>query len=129
MLVCAFIGQEEDFRRYCASLFAIPVSRGGAGPQITTPESFLTIEVLDEVRRVKAIFLTKVFSLGKKGSRHRYICSYAQGFTKASVFCLFYICLSVSFTHFMILLAFILYRASVTQMEILWRSRGQTTTT
>ncbi|XP_074497789.1 uncharacterized protein zbbx isoform X1 [Sebastes fasciatus] len=40
--------QEEDFRRYCASLFAVPVSRGRTEPQITTPESCLVIEVLDE---------------------------------------------------------------------------------
>ncbi|XP_068440125.1 serine-rich adhesin for platelets isoform X2 [Clinocottus analis] len=40
--------QEEDFHRYCASLFAVPVSRGRTEPQITTPESCLVIEVLDE---------------------------------------------------------------------------------
>ncbi|XP_068571655.1 uncharacterized protein zbbx [Cebidichthys violaceus] len=40
--------QEEDFRHYCASLFAVPVSRGSTEPQITTPESCLVIEVLDE---------------------------------------------------------------------------------
>ncbi|XP_051252805.1 uncharacterized protein zbbx isoform X3 [Dicentrarchus labrax] len=43
--------QEEDFRRYCASLFAVPVSRGRIEPQITTPESCLIIEVLDEGHR------------------------------------------------------------------------------
>ncbi|XP_031716887.1 melanoma-associated antigen C1 [Anarrhichthys ocellatus] len=40
--------QEEDFRHYCASMFAVPVSRGTTEPQITTPESCLVIEVLDE---------------------------------------------------------------------------------
>ncbi|XP_028430114.1 zinc finger B-box domain-containing protein 1 isoform X2 [Perca flavescens] len=40
--------QEEDFRRYCASLFAVPVSRGRTEPQITSPEPCLVIEVLDE---------------------------------------------------------------------------------
>ncbi|KAM6932152.1 uncharacterized protein zbbx [Lycodopsis pacificus] len=40
--------QEEDFRHYCASLFAVPVSRGTTEPQITTPESCLVIEVLHE---------------------------------------------------------------------------------
>ncbi|XP_059186406.1 uncharacterized protein zbbx [Centropristis striata] len=43
--------QEEDCRRYCASLFAVPVSRGRTEPQITTPESCLVIEVLDEKDR------------------------------------------------------------------------------
>ncbi|XP_069543862.1 mucin-17 [Brachyistius frenatus] len=40
--------EEEDLRRYCASLFTVPVSRGRTEPQITTPESCLVIEVLDE---------------------------------------------------------------------------------
>ncbi|XP_034723397.1 uncharacterized protein zbbx isoform X2 [Etheostoma cragini] len=40
--------QEEDFRRYCASLFAVPVSRGRTEPQITSPELCLVIEVLDD---------------------------------------------------------------------------------
>ncbi|KAA8593928.1 hypothetical protein FQN60_004762, partial [Etheostoma spectabile] len=40
--------QEEDFRRYCASLFAVPVSRGRTEPQITSPEPCLVIEVLDD---------------------------------------------------------------------------------
>ncbi|KAF1393879.1 hypothetical protein PFLUV_G00020630 [Perca fluviatilis] len=40
--------QEEDFRRYCASLFAVPVSRGRTEPQITSPEPCLVIEILDE---------------------------------------------------------------------------------
>ncbi|XP_078102602.1 uncharacterized protein zbbx isoform X1 [Sander vitreus] len=40
--------QEEDFHRYCASLFAVPVSRGRTEPQITSPELCLVIEVLDE---------------------------------------------------------------------------------
>ncbi|KAL7400444.1 hypothetical protein ABVT39_012366 [Epinephelus coioides] len=48
---CSLTAQEEDFRRYCASLFAVPVSRGRAEPQITTPESCLVIEVLDETDR------------------------------------------------------------------------------
>lgn len=55
----AFIAQEENFRCYCASLFAVPVSRSTAEPQITTPESCLTIEVLDEVRRAEAIYFNK----------------------------------------------------------------------
>lgn len=57
--VCVFIAQEEDFRRYCASLFAVPVSRGRAEPQITTPESCLVIEVLDEVRMTEAFHFNK----------------------------------------------------------------------
>ncbi|XP_060902240.1 uncharacterized protein LOC132980246 isoform X1 [Labrus mixtus] len=40
--------EEEDFRRYFASLFAVPHSRGRTDPQTTTPESCLIIEVLDE---------------------------------------------------------------------------------
>nr|XP_043887985.1 cell wall protein RBR3 isoform X2 [Solea senegalensis] len=40
--------QEEDFRLYYASLFAVPVSRGKAQAQITTPESCLVIDVQDE---------------------------------------------------------------------------------
>lgn len=77
----AFIAQEENFRRYCASLFAVPVSRSRAEPRITTPESCLTIEVLDEVRRAEAIYFnTSVLSvnLGKaKGGVdiHTYTCT------------------------------------------------------
>ncbi|KAM8903830.1 uncharacterized protein zbbx isoform 2-T2 [Spinachia spinachia] len=40
--------QEEDFRHYCALLFEVPVNKGTSGPQITTPESHLVIEVMDE---------------------------------------------------------------------------------
>ncbi|XP_042270386.1 uncharacterized protein zbbx isoform X2 [Thunnus maccoyii] len=43
--------QEEDFHRYCASLFAVPVSSSRTEPQITTTESCLIIEVLDETDR------------------------------------------------------------------------------
>ncbi|XP_073351205.1 uncharacterized protein zbbx [Pagrus major] len=46
--VSSLTAQEEDFRRYCASLFAVPVSSGRTEPEITTSESCLTIEVLDE---------------------------------------------------------------------------------
>uniref|UniRef100_A0A671Y7N2 B box-type domain-containing protein n=1 Tax=Sparus aurata TaxID=8175 RepID=A0A671Y7N2_SPAAU len=46
--VSSLTAQEEDFRRYCASLFAVPVSSARTEPEITTPESCLTIEVLDE---------------------------------------------------------------------------------
>lgn len=49
----AFLAEEEEFRRYYASLFAVPASGGSAEPEITTPGSFLTIEVLNEVRRVE----------------------------------------------------------------------------
>ncbi|XP_026150073.1 uncharacterized protein zbbx isoform X2 [Mastacembelus armatus] len=45
----ALAAKEEDFRRYCASLFAVPVSRGRIEPLITTPESCLVIHVLDEI--------------------------------------------------------------------------------
>lgn len=38
--------QEEDFRHYCASLFAVPVS--SSWTEITRPESCLVIEALDE---------------------------------------------------------------------------------
>ncbi|KAF0030616.1 hypothetical protein F2P81_017347 [Scophthalmus maximus] len=40
--------REEDFRRYCASLFAVPVTGGRTQTQIATPEPCLVIEVLDE---------------------------------------------------------------------------------
>lgn len=43
--------QEEEFRHYCASLLALPASGGSAEPEVTSPESFLTIEVLNEVSR------------------------------------------------------------------------------
>ncbi|XP_008283748.1 zinc finger B-box domain-containing protein 1 [Stegastes partitus] len=43
--------EEEDFRRYYATLFTAPVSRGRTEPQITTPESCLVIQVLDETCR------------------------------------------------------------------------------
>ncbi|XP_030600869.1 uncharacterized protein zbbx isoform X2 [Archocentrus centrarchus] len=43
--------EEEDFRHYCASLFAVPVSRDRPEPQVTTPESCLCIEVLEETGR------------------------------------------------------------------------------
>uniref|UniRef100_A0A4W6E9B8 B box-type domain-containing protein n=1 Tax=Lates calcarifer TaxID=8187 RepID=A0A4W6E9B8_LATCA len=52
--------QEEDFRRYCASLFAVPVSGGRSEAQITTPEPCLVIEVLDEtVRDINGIFVAE----------------------------------------------------------------------
>ncbi|XP_062241274.1 mucin-2 [Platichthys flesus] len=44
--------QEEDFRCYCASLFAVPVSRGETRAQITAPEPCLVIEVLDETEGI-----------------------------------------------------------------------------
>ncbi|XP_035478910.2 serine/arginine repetitive matrix protein 2 isoform X4 [Scophthalmus maximus] len=43
--------REEDFRRYCASLFAVPVTGGRTQTQIATPEPCLVIEVLDEKNR------------------------------------------------------------------------------
>ncbi|XP_067364665.1 uncharacterized protein zbbx isoform X1 [Channa argus] len=43
--------QEEDFRQYCSSLFAVPISRSGTEPQITTSESCLVIQVLDDTNR------------------------------------------------------------------------------
>lgn len=43
--------QEEEFRHDCASLLALPATGGSAEPEITSPESFLTIEVLNEVNR------------------------------------------------------------------------------
>ncbi|XP_075330360.1 uncharacterized protein zbbx [Odontesthes bonariensis] len=43
--------EEESFRRYCASLFAVPVSKSRTEPQTTTPESCLVVEVLDETCR------------------------------------------------------------------------------
>lgn len=49
----AFLAEEEEFRRHYASLFAVPASGGSAEPEITAHESFLTIEVLNEVRRVE----------------------------------------------------------------------------
>lgn len=60
--MCYVVAQEEDFRRYCASLFAVPVSSGRAEPEITTPESCLTIEVLDEVKLTEAFYFYKSLS-------------------------------------------------------------------
>lgn len=58
--VCTFIAQEEeDIRHYCASLFAVPVSRGRTEAQITTPEPCLVIEVLDDVRMTKAFYFNR----------------------------------------------------------------------
>ncbi|KAM7413362.1 hypothetical protein PAMA_020651 [Pampus argenteus] len=52
--------QDEDLRRYCASLFAVPVSRSRTEPQITTPESCLIIEVLDETDRdINGVFVAE----------------------------------------------------------------------
>ncbi|KAM3616779.1 uncharacterized protein V6R79_023314 [Siganus canaliculatus] len=45
---CSLTAQEEDFRHYCASLFAVRLSRDRIEPQITPPESCFAIEVLDE---------------------------------------------------------------------------------
>lgn len=59
--VCVFIAEEEDFRRYCASLFAVPVSRSRTEPQTTTTESCVIIEVMDEVKT--PCILTKIFHL------------------------------------------------------------------
>ncbi|XP_047449313.1 uncharacterized protein zbbx isoform X2 [Mugil cephalus] len=48
-----FTAEEEDFRRYCASLFDVTVSRDSTEPQstTTTPVSCIVIEVLDETNR------------------------------------------------------------------------------
>ncbi|KAM9732624.1 uncharacterized protein zbbx isoform 2-T3 [Menidia menidia] len=43
--------EEEDFHRYCTSLFEIPLWRNWTEPQSATPESCLVIEVLDETCR------------------------------------------------------------------------------
>ncbi|KAM7399514.1 hypothetical protein PAMP_018781 [Pampus punctatissimus] len=52
--------QDEDLRRYFASLFAVPVSRSRTEPQITTPESCLIIEVLDETDRdINGVFVAE----------------------------------------------------------------------
>ncbi|XP_030192899.1 protein PRRC2A isoform X2 [Gadus morhua] len=40
--------EDEDFRRYYASLFAVPTTRGSVGPTSNSPVSCLTIEVLNE---------------------------------------------------------------------------------
>lgn len=56
----AFPAEEEEFCRYYASLFAVPASGGSAEPEMTAPESFLTIEILNEVRRTEDLFLTKI---------------------------------------------------------------------
>lgn len=58
----AFLAEEEEFCRYYASLFAVPASGGSAEHEMTAPESFLTIEVLNEVRRAEDLFLTKFFN-------------------------------------------------------------------
>ncbi|XP_062275895.1 zinc finger B-box domain-containing protein 1 [Scomber scombrus] len=52
--------EEEDFRRYCASLFAVPVSRSRTEPQITTTESCVIIEVMDEADRdINGLFVAE----------------------------------------------------------------------
>ncbi|KAG7226092.1 hypothetical protein INR49_018703 [Caranx melampygus] len=52
--------QEEDFRHYCASLFAVPVSRDRTEAQITTPAPCLVIEVLDETDRdINGVFVAE----------------------------------------------------------------------
>lgn len=51
------IAEEEDFRRYFASLFAVPVGRVKTEPEIA-PESCLTIEVMYEVRSTDAFHST-----------------------------------------------------------------------
>ncbi|CAK6965208.1 uncharacterized protein zbbx isoform X1 [Scomber scombrus] len=52
--------EEEDFRRYCASLFAVPVSRSRTESQITTTESCVIIEVMDEADRdINGLFVAE----------------------------------------------------------------------
>lgn len=67
--MCVCVAEEEDFRHYCASLFAVPVSMGGPEPQVTTPESCLHIEVLDEVR-ITGVFYFKGLHLSDHMSTH-----------------------------------------------------------
>ncbi|XP_026221301.1 uncharacterized protein zbbx isoform X2 [Anabas testudineus] len=53
--------QDLDFHHYCASLFAVSLSMGREKPQITTPESCLVIEVLDEVKMTEASSFNRNF--------------------------------------------------------------------
>ncbi|XP_030007103.1 zinc finger B-box domain-containing protein 1 [Sphaeramia orbicularis] len=54
----ALTAQEEDFHQYCVSLFAVPVSSGRTEPQITRPESYLTIvDDLDEETDMNGVFV------------------------------------------------------------------------
>ncbi|XP_038549941.1 uncharacterized protein zbbx isoform X2 [Micropterus salmoides] len=76
--VSSLTDQEEDFRLYCASLFAVPVSMGRTEPQITTPESCLIIEVLDETDRdVREVFVAE-----KKTDNNRKVPSFQRVFSK-----------------------------------------------
>ncbi|XP_074534878.1 zinc finger B-box domain-containing protein 1 [Halichoeres trimaculatus] len=56
--------EEKDFRSYFASLFAVPVSRCEAEPQINTPESCFIIEVVNEVMQ-EMWTKTELFILNK----------------------------------------------------------------
>ncbi|XP_023206775.1 zinc finger B-box domain-containing protein 1 isoform X1 [Xiphophorus maculatus] len=40
--------EEEDFREYCSSLLKVPVSKDSTESQVSTPEFYLEIEILDE---------------------------------------------------------------------------------
>nr|XP_020456111.1 zinc finger B-box domain-containing protein 1 isoform X2 [Monopterus albus] len=63
---CNLTAQEEDFRHYYASLFAVPVTRGRTEPRVSPPESCLVIEGLDEMDRdINGVFV----ALQKTGNR------------------------------------------------------------
>ncbi|XP_008423558.1 uncharacterized protein zbbx isoform X2 [Poecilia reticulata] len=53
--------EEEDFREYCSSLLKVPVSKDSTESQVSTPELYLVIEILDEESKDK-----KMVSLTEK---------------------------------------------------------------
>lgn len=61
-LLCVFIflAEEEDFREYCSSLLKVPVSKDSTESQVSTPEFYLEIEILDEVKK-RTTFIQELF--------------------------------------------------------------------
>ncbi|XP_016518521.1 zinc finger B-box domain-containing protein 1 isoform X2 [Poecilia formosa] len=45
--------EEEDFREYCSSLLKVPASKDSTESQVSTPELYLVIEILDEESKDK----------------------------------------------------------------------------
>ena len=129
--VCVFVftAQEEDFRCYCASLFAVPVSGGEPRAQITAPEPCLVIQFLDEVRTTEAFwFEQQSFTYMKMQSESRQTnqgvvttSSHKRPHRKQHILC-FLLPLTVSFTWFF----FSSYRQKETWMESLL-NRGRAT--
>ncbi|XP_017279440.2 uncharacterized protein zbbx [Kryptolebias marmoratus] len=74
--------EEEDFRHYCASLFAVPVSRSRTESRISTPESFLVIEVLDEETLTKTCRNIKRVCDAEQKTENREVSTIQQIFRK-----------------------------------------------